>query len=116
MPLASWEQPCVRLGAETVAIRLGGADWDARIRAAALRDVTVFHLAARAYASSRRDAEGLMRDNVEKTRVLASAALAGGPPRSVLPSTIKVNGEETFDRPYSASDPPQPQDDYGRSK
>jgi nucleoside-diphosphate-sugar epimerase len=105
-----------RLGAEAVAIRLGGADWDARIRAAALRDATVFHLAARAHATSR-DAEALlMRDNVEKTRVLAEVAARAGARRLVFVSSIKVNGEETAGRPFDDRDLPSPQDAYGLSK
>ena len=62
-----------RLGDGAVAIRLGGADWNAPIRAAALRDATVFHLAARAHASDGRDETPFMRDhskNIDTSRVL----------------------------------------------
>jgi len=105
-----------RLGAEAVAIRLGGSDWEGQIRAAPLRDSTVFHLAARVHASSRRDEALLMRDNVEKTRALAGAAAQAGARRLVFLSSIKVNGEETAGRPFECDDPPSPQDAYGLSK
>jgi UDP-glucose 4-epimerase len=53
---------------------------------------------------------------VETTRVLASAARAGGAKRLVFLSTIKVNGEETGARPFTPQDSPDPRDAYGRSK
>ena len=57
-----------------------------------------------------------MRDNVEKTRVLAQAARIGGARRFIFLSTIKVNGEETPARAFTSTDSPNPQDAYGRSK
>jgi len=57
-----------------------------------------------------------MRDNVEKTRVLAEAAAQAGARRLVFLSSIKVNGEETAVRAFECGDPPSPQDAYGVSK
>ncbi len=55
--------------------------------------------------------------NVAATERLALAAVRTGVRRLVFVSSIKVNGEATPpDRPFRASDAPDPQDDYGRSK
>lgn len=88
--------------------------------AAALRGVhAVIHLAARTHVL-RDTAENPLaeywRINVLGTRRLASAAAAAGVRRFVFLSSIKVNGERTTSRPYSAEDAPQPQDGYGVSK
>jgi nucleoside-diphosphate-sugar epimerase len=103
------------LGGSPRNLHLAKDDWREQVARADFRDATVFHLAARVH-DERASRDAFMHDNVEKTRVLATAARAGGARRFVFLSTIKVNGEETFDRPYAASDLPQPQDDYGRSK
>src|SRR5204862_50592 len=51
------------------------------------------------------------------TERLASAAIQAGVRRFVFMSSIKVNGERTpIDRPFHASDKPQPEDRYARSK
>lgn len=54
--------------------------------------------------------------NAQATRQLAHAAARAGVRRFVYLSSIKVNGEATAQRPYQASDRPDPRDDYGRSK
>jgi nucleoside-diphosphate-sugar epimerase len=56
------------------------------------------------------------RVNAQATRQLAHAAARAGVRRFVYLSSIKVNGEATAQRPYQASDRPDPRDDYGRSK
>ena len=47
---------------------------------------------------------------------LAGAAREAGVRRVVYISSIKVNGEQTFGRPFRADDRPAPEDAYGRSK
>lgn len=54
--------------------------------------------------------------NVAGTLHLANAAAASGVKRFVYVSSVKVNGEQTFDRPFSVFDQPAPQDSYGISK
>ena len=54
--------------------------------------------------------------NAHGTRHLAQAAARAGVRRFVYLSSIKVNGEATSQRPYQASDLPDPRDDYGKSK
>lgn len=54
--------------------------------------------------------------NVEATLNIATAAKKTGVKRFIYMSSVKVNGEETFDRPFTASDTPHPEDPYGISK
>ena len=60
--------------------------------------------------------EAYMKVNTRGTMALAEQAAKSGVRRFIFISTIKVNGEETFDKPFTAADKRQPQDDYGRSK
>ena len=96
------------------ALSFSGGDWARAIEAADFSGTVVFHLAARAHRGG--TAADFHRDNVEKTRALAEAAARGGARRLVFLSSIKVNGEATTTRPYTAHDVPAPEDDYGRSK
>ncbi len=87
----------------------------------ALRDVdTVVHLAARVHIMRDDSADpeaAFWRVNVDGTRRLAEAAAASGVRRLLFVSTTKVNGERTPpDRPFRVTDPPAPEDAYGRSK
>lgn len=54
--------------------------------------------------------------NVLGTQRLATAAAECGVKRFVFLSSVKVNGEATFGKPYSATDSANPSDDYGISK
>jgi len=54
--------------------------------------------------------------NVEGMRRLAASAVSAGVRRLVFVSSVKVNGERTFARPYTAHDAPAPEDAYGISK
>jgi len=54
--------------------------------------------------------------NVLGTEHLALQASAAGVQRLVYVSSIKVNGEETRDRPFTEQDRPQPSDAYAISK
>jgi nucleoside-diphosphate-sugar epimerase len=78
----------------------------------------VFHLAARVHVMKQtaQDKERFRTINVAATRALAEHAALAGVPRFVYLSSIKVNGERTERRAFTASDLPAPQDDYGLSK
>ncbi len=79
----------------------------------------VVHLAARVHMmrESAADPEvAYRRANVDVTRRLAEAGTASGVGRFVFLSSIKVNGEATGDRAFLETDPPAPEDAYGRSK
>ena len=92
------------------------SDWSA-----ALTDIeTVIHLAARVHVM-REDATdplaAFRATNVDATLQLARQAAAAGVRRFVFMSSIKVNGEATQPgRPFRATDLPDPQEAYGRSK
>lgn len=81
----------------------------------------VIHLAGRAHVMHETLAADAVRSayfstNADGTETLARSAAAAGARRIVFVSSIKVNGESTSGTPYRESDPPQPLDDYGRSK
>lgn len=84
-----------------------------------LKDVDyVFHLAAHAHQLP----DAIPNDprwyavNEIATRELAKAAAKAQVKRLIFVSTIKVNGEATFDKPFTEEDPPNPYDDYAKSK
>lgn len=80
---------------------------------------SVVHLAARVHVMNETNADPLSAfraSNVEATLNLANAAKKIGVKRFIFISSVKVNGEETFDRPFKAIDIPAPQDPYGVSK
>jgi nucleoside-diphosphate-sugar epimerase len=104
-----------RLGSGARSLSLGATDWRARVAAEQWKDASVYHLAARVHEAGSAEAD-YEHDNVEKTRVLAEAAAAGGARRLVFLSSIKVNGEETGAQPFRREDVPAPADAYGRSK
>jgi nucleoside-diphosphate-sugar epimerase len=91
-------------------------DWSAALAGV---DV-VIHSAARVHVMNEEAADPLAefrRVNVQGTLALARQAVAAGVRRFVFLSSIKVNGEGTEPgRPYTATDTPQPGDDYGVSK
>lgn len=97
-------------------LRLGGADWRANIAACDLEGAVVIHLAARVHATVPASEADYERDNVEKTRELATRAARSGAERLVFVSSIKVNGEHTSVRPFRRDDAPDPRDAYARSK
>ena len=96
-------------------LSLAASDWSEAISRIDFRDAVVFHLAARVHRRSG-DRAAWHRDNVEKTEALALAAARGGARRLVFASTIKVHGEETWQRAFSARDDLRPMDEYARSK
>ncbi len=79
----------------------------------------VIHLAARVHVMHENSPDPLSefrKVNVEGTAKLAQDAVRAGVKRLIYVSSIKVNGEATFDRPFSESDEPHPVDPYGISK
>lgn len=91
----------------------GATDWTD-----ALQGVdAVLHLAARVHILNARAGDtGYMETNARGTIRLAQASAEAGVRRLVFLSSIKVNGEESGSRPYTAADEPQPRDAYGESK
>lgn len=88
------------------------SDWQALLEG---MDAVV-HLAARVHAMNAIDEQIYAKENIDVTERLAIGAKAARLSHFVFVSSIKVNGERTFERPFTAFDPPQPQDPYGRSK
>jgi nucleoside-diphosphate-sugar epimerase len=88
-------------------------DWDA-----ALDGVdAVVHLAARAHVMrGDKSLDSFVRTNALGTQRLASEAARRTVSRFVYLSTVKVNGEKTGERSFTASDEPHPEDPYGVSK
>ena len=78
----------------------------------------VVHLAGIAHQIHAQNAEAVYQAmNCQATERLARAAMQAGVRRFVFMSSIKVNGERTpIDQPFRASDTPQPEDRYARSK
>ena len=77
----------------------------------------VVHLAARAHVLSDPAPDpALLYDRINRDGTLRLAAQAGNR-RFIFISSVKVNGEFTADdKPFTALDPSDPQDPYGRSK
>ena len=79
----------------------------------------VVHLAARVHVMAVQAADPLAEFryvNCDGTINLAEQAALLGVQRFVYLSTVKVNGEETFSKPFSEDDSPCPCDPYGISK
>lgn len=79
----------------------------------------VIHLAARVHMmrDTASDPDRAFREaNTDVTRRLAQAAADSGIGRFVFLSSVKVNGEETSEVPYTERDIAAPEDAYGRSK
>ncbi|MES2025531.1 MAG: SDR family oxidoreductase [Pseudomonadota bacterium] len=79
----------------------------------------VIHLAARVHVMNDTSSDPLASFravNVEATLNLAQQAIAAGVKRFVFVSSVKVNGEQTTDHPFTAFDMPAPMDPYGQSK
>lgn len=91
----------------------GTTDWRP-----ALRDAdAVVHTAAHAHQLGATSETDYHRVNVEGTLNLARQAAESGVRRFIFLSSIKVNGEGAPpEHPYRETDPPAPEDPYGRSK
>ena len=93
----------------------GHTDW----RKALAEVDSVLHCAARVHImrETAKDPLAAFREtNVQGTTRLAVQARDSGIKRLIFLSSIKVNGENTFDRPFKADDTPAPKDPYGISK
>ena len=93
----------------------GEVDWAPALAGCSV----VVHLAARVHMMREQsaDPEAVYKAmNVDATMRLAEQAAAQGVRRFVFVSSVKVNGERTFDQPFRADDAPAPEDPYGRSK
>lgn len=86
----------------------------------ALKSITtIVHLAARVHMMKDSAIEPLSefrKMNVNATEHLATMAAKAGVKRLVFMSTVKVNGEQTRDKPFTESDLPHPDDPYAISK
>ena len=76
----------------------------------------VVHLANRAHASLDAGERGWIEAEAAAAAHLARAAALSGVERVVLLSSIKVLGERTGERPFTAEDRPAPEDGYGLAK
>ncbi len=87
-----------------------GRDWSDELRDAEI----VIHLAQRAH---RRATAGALAGEPEAATALARSAARAGARRLVYLSSIKAMAEATrAGRPLRATDPPKPEDAYGRTK
>lgn len=104
--------------AQVSAIRIGSIGPDTDWHRALEGMDAVVHLAARVHVmrDDRRGGDEFRRINTEGTLRLARAAAQAGARRFVFMSSIKVNGEFTTGRPFSANDHPRACDDYAQSK
>lgn len=79
----------------------------------------VVHLAARVHVMHDTEVDTLQsfrEVNRDGTMRLARAAAEAGVRRFIYLSTVKVNGERTFERPFREEDSPSPEDPYAISK
>ncbi|WP_240207199.1 SDR family oxidoreductase [Vibrio sp. CyArs1] len=79
----------------------------------------VIHCAARAHIMNDNASNPLdeyRKVNTKSTLELAQKAASSGVKRFIFISSIKVNGESTTARAFTADDTRNPQDDYGKSK
>ena len=90
-------------------------DWTGK-----LTDVdVVVHLAAKVHVMNAEETDDLAAYravNVDGSRNLAEQAARSGVKRFIYLSSIKVNGERTFDKPFNAEQLPEPEDSYATSK
>lgn len=125
-------------GREVIACLRGGADAEAlcgapnlRIERVSALDAAlemepllalcdaVIHLAGRAHVMLEKAKDPLAefrRVNVGITTALANMAVSKGVSRFILASSVKVNGEATFDRPFYADDSAAFCGPYGQTK
>ena len=99
---------------------LGGFSCETNYASALEGVKIVIHCAAQAHVmnNSKRNEVALYKDvNVDSTINLASQAIAAGVKKFIFISTLKVNGENTNNRPpFNNESSPSPSDAYSRSK
>lgn len=90
------------------------SNWDSLLKNV---DV-IIHAAAKAHDMSKSPdlKDKYYQANLKLPLLLAEKARQHRVKRFIFISTVKVNGENTFERPFHADDPAHPVDDYGRSK
>ena len=78
----------------------------------------VIHTAARTHVlnDSGTNSALYFETNLAGTQRLVESAALAGVRSFVFLSSVKVNGERTVDRAFTATDEPQPEDAYGESK
>lgn len=79
----------------------------------------VVHLIARTHNTSEKDKDTYplyQETNVAITEALCDAILESSVRKLIFLSSIKVNGECTFEQPHSENSPENPEDNYGRTK
>jgi len=111
--------PAVRTGRNASHRVVGDIGADTDWRDALSGCDTVLHVAARVHQmnDTASDSMALYRSvNVDGTINLARQAEAAGVRRFVFVSSVKVNGETSVGKPFSAGDVPAPADAYGLSK
>jgi UDP-glucose 4-epimerase len=109
----------VRTAAEQGQVAVGNLNGSTDWREALTGCSAVVHLAARVHVMSDTDEDPLRayrEVNVDGTLNLARQAVDAGVKRFVFVSSVKVNGEATDGKPFSAADRPAPCDPYGQSK
>lgn len=96
------------------------ADADPQKLSSIFKDYDIIvHLAARAHVmneSLEDPYQAYLRSNVTATENILSACEKSSIKKFIFISSIKVNGEQTHDKPFSPSDTPNPQDDYSKTK
>jgi nucleoside-diphosphate-sugar epimerase len=97
---------------------VGDIDGSTEWRPALANVEGIVHLAARAHRPDETDADAELYENINAwgTRHLAEMAAAAGVRRMIFVSTVKVNGEGSGSRPYTAQDEPHPEGAYANSK
>lgn len=111
--------PASRMGAPPEYFRVSGLDGRVDWSPALDGCRAVVHLAARVHQMHERMEDAVAAYqvvNVDATLSLARQAANFGVQRFIFVSTIKVNGECTDTRRFSADDLPNPKDAYARSK
>ena len=91
------------------------SDWTPVVAGSAV----VYHVAGRAHVMNETAADAAAAyhaTNVDATLALARAAARAGVRHFVFVSSVKAGGEWSGPEPLRESDPPRPEDDYGRSK
>jgi len=104
-------------GVEKVQVRSIGSDTDWSSVLAGIDGIV--HLAARVHVmkeSAVDPLEAFRQVNTAGTLRLARMAAGCGVRRLVYVSSVKVNGEQTTESPFTEADPPRPEDAYAVSK
>ncbi|MFC5476140.1 UDP-glucose 4-epimerase family protein [Paraherbaspirillum soli] len=111
--------PAVRLAKQDEQFAVGELSGSTKWADALAGCDVVIHLAARVHVMNDKSNDPLAAFravNVDATLNLARQAVLSGVRRFVFVSSVKVNGEETTAKPFTAFDEPAPVDPYGQSK